>query len=653
MKAKYCFSAALMALALWGCTSDNLVVDDTSVATVAPGEKGYINLSISLPTTPVTSTKADAPDVNDQFDNGDVAEYTVNDAYLLLFAGDDDDEASATFHSLYDLNIKNDGWTTEESNDQITKYKGIVQEITKPGNEYIYGLVVLNKTGILEVMGTGVNSEGYFGDVELTQGGTTLSDLRSTSSRADIADIADRSGNNFFMTNAPLSTVQGGYNLPEDVKIKTLVSIADIYPTKEEAVTGNTASFYVERGVAKVTVIDGRDGDEKAKESEIYDSGFNDGYEIQGFILDNTNPQMYPVRNPVAIGQATSDNWWTYYNSNTYDGTSDYVGTTHPYDKYRFIGYNSVESGVSLYRTYWAFDPNYDVNNSEAEVSLTSLAGTTPTLSQIGSAYPLYCLENTFDVKHMRQENTTRAIIAVKLAGSTFYTCNGGEEHYSDVNQIRAMIYNEDPDLSVVRTLTLIGDAMEKWKNGLWDICWQINVLYKDYGWGGIVTFTLELPEVEDSGFSDYNGTYSPAWQAVKDDLAKGYTVGGEDNSEILTELNERFVVYEYVNGVAYFPVLIKHFGDELTPWTEDEIVGGNSYAGNGNESTNYDENPFLGRYGVLRNNWYEIEVKSITGNGYPAVPEPEDNYDDPAASWISAKINILSWAVRKQTVTL
>ncbi len=649
MKAKFYLSSALMALALWGCSSDNLVVVDEPEATVAPGESGYISVSINLPTTPVTSTRS----ANDVFDDGDENEYAVNNAYLLLFAGDDGDEANATFHSLYALTTSwNDYTTDDETINQITRYSGIVQEITKPGNEHVYGLVVLNSDGMLNPSGTGTSASGYFGGVRLTSS-TKFSDLQTTASAVDAATIANLDGSNFFMTNAPLSTNPGGMDDPkgetvsDDFTIKTLVEISSdcIYPTHDAASSAaKTVSFYVERGVAKVTVTDGRSAEEKATESEIYDSGggTNAGYEFQGFILDNTNSQMFPVRNTTS-----SNDWWSY--------NAD-VTTSNEGDKYRFVGGNSVEPDVNLlYRTYWALDPNYD----DQTVSLNSIAGTRPIeeLTEIrdedGETYcPLYCLENTFDVEHMKEEYTTRAIIAVKIGRESFCTIDGNSTRY---------YYFQDGDYTAMinyireemKGIPLIHEAMIRCtKYTEEDFIWLFtpantldHVTYHE-------SFTVDFDHstLSHSDFSDYG------LEGDNPNISRSYYNLLHGLDEVAEDLNNDIIVNFYENGIAYFPVLIKHFGDELTPWdVEKDITGDNSYAGQTGEAAEdyFDENAFLGRYGVLRNNWYDIEVEGISGDGYPKVPEPENNYDDPAESWINVKINILSWAKRTQSAGL
>ena len=61
-----------------------------------------------------------------------------------------------------------------------------------------------------------------------------------------------------------------------------------------------------------------------------------------------------------------------------------------------------------------------------------------------------------------------------------------------------------------------------------------------------------------------------------------------------------------------------------------------------------------LGRYGVLRNNWYELSVNSVSGPGYPDVPKvnPTDP-DDVNDQYINVEVKILDWAMRKQVIDL
>ena len=70
-----------------------------------------------------------------------------------------------------------------------------------------------------------------------------------------------------------------------------------------------------------------------------------------------------------------------------------------------------------------------------------------------------------------------------------------------------------------------------------------------------------------------------------------------------------------------------------------------------------------LGRYGVVRNNWYRLELQSVSGPGTPWIPDPSDpdptnptppgTDDDEADAYISVKITINPWTYWTQGVDL
>ncbi|MBR2035692.1 MAG: Mfa1 fimbrilin C-terminal domain-containing protein, partial [Prevotella sp.] len=98
---------------------------------------------------------------------------------------------------------------------------------------------------------------------------------------------------------------------------------------------------------------------------------------------------------------------------------------------------------------------------------------------------------------------------------------------------------------------------------------------------------------------------------------------------------------------ICYYEARIKHFGDTSTPWSKGETV---------NDGAQKHE----GRYGVVRNNWYELNVTGISAIGSAEIPTDEptdptnpDNPDDEQDQYIAFQINILSWAKRTQDVEL
>ena len=111
-----------------------------------------------------------------------------------------------------------------------------------------------------------------------------------------------------------------------------------------------------------------------------------------------------------------------------------------------------------------------------------------------------------------------------------------------------------------------------------------------------------------------------------------------------------KYTIKECKDGESYYFVRIKHFGDDMTPWNTDETTKPST-------SSIYPEDHlkenYLGRYGVLRNNWYDIAVEKVVGLGSATVPEVTTTTDDELKSYIAVRINVLSWAKRTQSATL
>ena len=106
---------------------------------------------------------------------------------------------------------------------------------------------------------------------------------------------------------------------------------------------------------------------------------------------------------------------------------------------------------------------------------------------------------------------------------------------------------------------------------------------------------------------------------------------------------------------MAYYAVRIKHFGDTDTPWNKEGqgvTAGGNSLI-YPNPSTGNNDGWFLGRYGVVRNNWYDISVNKIQTLGDATIPAFTNDPDDVLENYISVSINVLSWSKHSQSADL
>lgn len=592
MKKTLLFSVALAGLMLGSCSSsDDLNGGGNNTGSNQSGD-GYVSLSLNLPTRSGSMSRA----ANDKFDDGLADEYAVKNGTLILFEGAN--EADATFAGAYklkNLSMNLVGTTT----DNITTTTKITQKINNglsSGTNNFYAIVVLNDNGTLTVDDKNatleVNGEAFLSTKKISD----LQNLELTKNASDFNTTG------FLMMNAPLASAKGGADDPSSATISVASKIDKdhIYATEALAKANSSASIYVERALAKVDVT-------ASKATGNLDDAPTVSYSVEGWVLDNTNKKTYYLRNT----------------SNSSDWLSLKTTSTVPTKPYRFVGDDPMETGVSLYRTYWAQDPNYAAKPTVLANDFNTIGNSVPATLKSLSDHD-YCLENTFTVGQQNQDVTTRVIVAAKIgSGSTFYVVNDNEKDLLDADGMK----------KAVKSAFLNNTDVQAW-------------IKKDLKTGeSIGESDLDVDDITNAGNNKPTIT-------IKSTSASKYTTGTipVPDSKI-SAIIDGIKVATYANGISYYPVRIKHFGDDLTPWksTETPLPSVNTGA---YPSTNPEAN-YLGRYGVLRNNWYNIDVQGIKKLGSPVVPEVTGDTDDELAAYISVKINVLSWATRKQSATL
>lgn len=403
----------------------------------------------------------------------------------------------------------------------------------------------------------------------------------------------------FYMANAPLN----GTASPT-----TLVNIdnSKIYPTEEKAKTlESAATVYVERGVAKMTVADPGTKTVKDKATTV---DTKSEVTFNNWALDITNNKTYAVHNIDGLSKDFPDIWTTS----------------------RFKGTNN--------RVYWGKDPNYDLE----VLNKTDKTGAADTkrneefyfikaTSEINKDFinttntnPVYCLENTFNLANMYQGQTTRVIFKATYApkdadskslaetDGTFYTI-GNMKTILNETKLKAAV--DAAATSVLSDCTVDYDANLK-KEG---------------------SHVITLADIKDA-------TGTPLVAETEYNGKKGTVIVDEINAKLGLKAGrpeEMVGINTYLKGVTYYIARVKHFGDVLTEWKSGE-----SY-----ETKNKE---YLGRYGMLRNNWYELTVGNVYGPGYPGVPPVDPTLpDDENEKYISVSVKILSWAKRSQSVDL
>lgn len=596
MKKTLLFSVALAGLMLGSCSSsDDLNGGGNNTGSNQSGS-GYISLSLNLPTRSGSMSRA----ANDKFDDGLANEYAVKNGTLILFEGANEKDATfAGAYELKNLSMNLVGTTT----DNITTTTKITQKINSglaDGTKNFYAIVVLNNNGTLTVDETNATLEVNGEDFPSTK---KISDLQSLELTKNASDFKTTG---FLMMNAPLASVKGGETSPTgaEISVASKIDKDHIYATEALAKANSSASIYVERALAKVDVT------ATSTTGKLTDNA-SVPYTIKGWILDNTNKKTYYLRNT-----SNSSDWLSL--------ATNAVAPDKPAKPYRFVGDTPMESGVSLYRTYWAKDPNYNTTPSPLTTDFSTIGKTAPAaLKNLGEHD--YCLENTFDVPNQNQNVTTRVIVAAQLQddGKTFYIVNDDEAH----------LLTSDGMKDAVKAAFLSNTDVQAWLKTLLNSGMSIegtDLEVADITDAGNNTPTITFKSTSSSKFTS---STLPTFTADIDNIVKSIKVA------------------TYAKGISYYPVRIKHFGDDLTPWKKSETpkptVSDGAYP-TANQAGNY-----LGRYGVLRNNWYTVNVEGIKKIGSPVVPEVTGDPDDELAAYISVKINVLSWAKRTQGVTL
>lgn len=611
MKKFKLLTLAFAALAFGACSSDDVVLSEGNGQPEWNADgTGYINVSIGLPTRTGNLSRA----VNDQFSDGSSDEYAVKNVTLIFFKGTTAN--AATFVAAYDMNMS---WNDDNS-DQITTVGTKVQRInsiTKNNGENIYALAVVNRNNVFTVDGNSLKIDGQ-----------TFNGSFADFTAKTVSSETDFNANGFYMTNAVLVDKSGVSELSSPTTTILVDVSSDIYPTAQEAQEHPAAEIYVERGVAKVQLTENISGDSKLS-VDYAGSNTDLTYDIAGWALANKNISSYLVRNwSQSVNGITpsGDAWYALYSNG--DGITP--NTALDANKYRFAGITAIDATATdkLYRTYWGIDPNY---NSAASFSAI-------TDQDINTDEIKYCLENTFDVTNQNVKNTTCAIVKAQFT----LPSNWGSNNFYTINDNRSVIYKlDDAKTAAASTaLTTYEDAATT----------ALKEEAKEAGKSGTINLTVEatLAATADNDTKQVKITAVTITGKIGSGDPAEWTGTYQLSEDQLAALNSTFVITEYTNAYAYYPVLIKHFGDELTPWNRNTKTDTSYPTADAN-------NNWLGRYSVLRNNWYEISVTGISGIGSATIPDVNVDVtpDDEVANYISCQINVLSWAKRTQSVVL
>lgn len=602
MKKNYFYWAALLAPLLVGCTNDE-VKDDKGDP--QPEKDTYTSVCIKLPTVS-SETKAELG-----YDAGEKGEYKVSDLTLLFFRAPEGQEESATAEDDF---VLSEVVSTKAELSTGTVLPGtILPDNIADGDAgattktLSTGPIPIssNSVRVLALLNVGP-TEGIA--KELLKLGSPFSTINNALPipGGNLEGLLGTDHDCFLMTSAPVFS---------DSNMKTLTKC--VTSSNEVTAGSNPTAISVERVVAKVSLKAGDkyvEGDGGTYYFTVADdlSHSGDKITILGWTLGNTNTLAYPFRK-------VETNW----------------STISP------LWENAIcPSKVNPARIYWAVDPNYDRTVAESQFStpesVTDNTGWTDATE--------YCLENTCDYNWMYKSQVTRLIVKAKYIPDKTKVTTGGNntmdddetwwsfttvaEHYSAKNMYLKIIkwahdnLNKDNNMPDAPT---DGSAITTSEAG--------NTLT---GVSGDNKWTITLESDGHLHYKLVKVSYFPTVGGAQKDLS------GASLDAFHSSMGR---IQKYDKGVCYYEIFIRHFTDEEGGYAP---IDGSPWVKEGEYAQAQ-----LGRYGVVRNNWYTVTINSIKEPGEPTIPDDPEEPVDTETAYINCSIEISAWAKRDHSIDL
>lgn len=264
----------------------------------------------------------------------------------------------------------------------------------------------------------------------------------------------------------------------------------------------------------------------------------------------------------------------------------------------KFFG-NAVST--SYYRTEWCKGAYYSTPDKATPDDFNFINVNSATF---GTTAAQYCIENTLDETNMKKDRATRVVFKAE------YKLNDNTEAAVTLVKLlnNVTIRTEAAFITFVTTRAKEALSSE-----------NVTVTSKNPN-GGYLALS-EVVTIEKDGTEVTEAT----------DLNKVAAALGLNDAS-----TDKGIAY-YKDGVTYYAAYIQH----ILPLNESDTK--------------------LGKYSVVRNNWYALTVNSISSIGEPARPGTGTDPTDPDTpgdidvekSYIDVSINILKWAKRTQEVDL
>ena len=631
MKIKSLLIGMLACSAMVACTNEDPIDNGNENQTVK-SDKAY--LAVKLVDANNTSSRG-AGDGTNPFHFGAADENAVNSVEFYFYY----DGVYETYSN--DVNFE---WTTNGTNtpatNTIEKYSNAVVVLSGLSEQNQKAVL---PNGVLCVINA---PENY------TDGTTTYEDLTGLDYDKAMSVIHNHyatavtsegtSTNYFIMTNSAFQgTTNSGLYIPQASFGNYLAPIAQENfmledPTAEE-ITTNAVKICVERLAAKVEV-------DLATNSSITAAGMalGDPVEFRNITIDEEtgkatttfeNKQLYLK----VLGwglSGTNKNNYAIKNIDTSWSLGDFTWNDAAYN-----------------RSYWAMSPNYGkgsypVNFAGAYEEATDKTDVEGTDKTDASIYTLnyfswnelngtlgahaYCMENTNKdaiLKANFASSLTNVLVKAQVYVQT--TSNDGEST------------TEDTKFSFVRYNNTFYTP-ESFLAQVWN---QVNLQYyykKDDN-----TYALWTPD-HLTEVNIFDGKVNVAlksdapteWFTRVANTEAGHTYTAVETPQISSRLKGLAIEAEYFNeGMMYYAIPVEH-------------LRGGKYGFDDNGAVTLNE----ADYGIVRNHYYNVSLKSISKLGTSVYDPDEDiivQIVDNKTYAISAQINILSWKVVNQEAEL
>jgi len=633
MKKLSLFAMAAAGLFLAACSEKDEVAQGAQTKDFTDG--AFVGVSIQMPSASSASTRA-----NEDFNDGVASEYAVKDAMLYIFSGAD--EASAKYVAQYQIGttFEMDGGNnvTSTMNDATQISNELAEKITTSANDVkYYAYVILNNNGV---------------DV-VCDASTTFADFKARQWAVigtPVAEGADPTAegafpNGLLMTNSPVSAAAGGAaEAPiTDANYSTLVELdkTKIFATRAAAIAAPAACIFVERAAVKISVEAATGANKVGTASDAPSIAFNN-WQIVNFPDNYYNTRKVQAAWGNLASDATATDFPLWKDAN----------------KFRFVsgtafGPQVPSAHTGPFRTYFAEDPTYDadvlLNRPQADVDNHWIA----------MNIPGYTIENTFDVERQKWGNTTQVCFKATIGdGSDFYTLNGGDTFVADPQTTVTNMVSGLP--AVKNALQAAVDELVAADKADWTEAGGTGTS-PDYGYTASVTVTFKATPTASKDGVELQADYTITGKNTdstkdKDDLqaatAKAIT-------DALAAALPSYVVSFHKGGVAYYNARIQHFGEYETPWSISKpfqtVIPGTTIAqiyGADPEATQR----FLGRYGVVRDNWYKLTIDKVMhiGTAEPIDVSAEGNKnipDDQIENYLAVHVHIIPWVIRNQSI--